>query len=172
MEQREVIVAHLRGGLTFDQIAGVAALGQFYSPPLSCGLDGPERTPGGAMSNEPDSPEPELNAVAAATRLPRPARSHIALDLLMFQAAQASAGSLRTGIRVWIGIAASLAGWLLIGEGVLRAHWPPAQIVKEVIVIREPRSAPAPAAVAGGSAHRDPCGGGHGVAVERKNSPR
>jgi hypothetical protein len=100
------------------------------------------------MSNEPvsPSPEPELNAIEAALGSLEPARSRIALDLVMFQAGQASVRSLRTGLRVWIAIAASLA-LVAVGEGVLLAHRPAPQIVKEVIVIREPATAPASVAV-------------------------
>jgi hypothetical protein len=97
------------------------------------------------MSNEPvsPSPDPELNAFEAALGSLLPARSRIDRDLVMFRAGQASLRSSRLGPRAWNAIAASLA-IVALGEGVLLANRPPPQIVKEVVVIREPVTAPAP----------------------------
>ena len=97
------------------------------------------------MSNEPvsPSPDPELNAIEAALGSLVPARSRIDRDLVMFRAGQASVRPSRLGLRAWNAIAASLA-IIALGEGVLLAHRPPPQIVKEVVVIREPATAPAP----------------------------
>ena len=55
---------------------------RFHSPIVPSGPDGPERTPGGAMSNEPvsPSPDPELNAIEAALGSLEPARSRIDRD--------------------------------------------------------------------------------------------
>ena len=93
------------------------------------------------MSNEPVSPDPELNAIEAALGSLVPARSRIDRDLVMFRAGQASVRSSRLGLRAWNAIAASLA-LIAFGEGVLLAHRPPPQIVKEVVVVREPAPAP------------------------------
>jgi len=95
------------------------------------------------MSNEPvsPSPDPELNAIEAALGSLVPARSRIDRDLVMFRAGQASVRPSRLGLRAWNAIAASLA-LVVLGEGVLLAHRPPPQIVKEVVVVREPAPAP------------------------------
>jgi hypothetical protein len=100
------------------------------------------------MSNEPvsPSPDPELNAIEAALGSLVPARSRIDRDLVMFRAGQASVRPSRTGLGAWNAIAASLA-LIALGEGVLLAHRPPPQIVKEVMVIREPTTAPVRAPV-------------------------
>jgi hypothetical protein len=100
------------------------------------------------MSNEPvsPSPDPELNAIEATLGSLVPARSRIDRDLVMFRAGQASLRSSRLGPRAWNAIAASLA-IVALGEGVLLANRPPPQIVKEVVVIREPVTAPAPLSV-------------------------
>jgi hypothetical protein len=100
------------------------------------------------MSNEPvsPSPDPELNAIESALGSLVPARSRIDRDLVMFRAGQASVRPSRRGLRAWNAIAASLA-LIAFGEGVLLAHRPPPQIVKEVVVIREPAPAPAPVPV-------------------------
>ena len=70
-----------------------------------------------------------------------PARSRIDRDLVMFRAGQASVRPSRLRRRAWNVIAASLA-LVALGEGVLLAHRPPPQIVKEVVVVREPAPAP------------------------------
>ena len=97
------------------------------------------------MSNEPDSPapEPELNAIEAALGSLEPARSRIDRDVVMFRAGQASVRRSRLGRHARDAIAASLA-LIALGEGVLLAHRPPPQIVREVVVIREPAPAPVP----------------------------
>ncbi len=97
------------------------------------------------MSNEPDSPaaEPELNAIEAILGSLEPARSRIDRDIVMFRAGKASVRRPRLGKHARDAIAASLA-LIALGEGVLLAHRPPPQIVKEVVVIREPATAPAP----------------------------
>jgi hypothetical protein len=101
------------------------------------------------MSNEPVSPSPdrELNAIEAALGSLVPARSRIDRDLVMFRAGQASVRPSRLGRRPWHAIAASLA-LIALGEGFLLAHRPPPQTVKEVVVIREPVTAPAPVVAA------------------------
>ena len=95
------------------------------------------------MSNEPVSPDPELNAIGAALGSLEPARSRIDRDFVMFRAGQASARPSRLGLRAWNAITVSLA-LISFGEGVLLAHRPPPRIVKEVVVVREPATAPAP----------------------------
>jgi hypothetical protein len=87
------------------------------------------------MSQNPN--DPELNAIAASLGSLEPARSHIDRDLVMFRAGQASVQPSRLHRRAWNVIAASLA-LVALGEGVLLAHRPPPQIVKEVVVVREP----------------------------------
>jgi hypothetical protein len=89
-----------------------------------------------------DSNDPELNAIAASLGSLEPARSRIDRDLVMFRAGQASVRPSRWRRRAWNVIAASLA-LVALGEGVLLAHRPPPQIVKEVVVVREPAPAPA-----------------------------
>jgi hypothetical protein len=91
------------------------------------------------MSQIPN--DPELNAIAASLGSLEPARSRIDRDLVMFRAGQASVRPSRWRRRAWNVIAASLA-LLALGEGVLLAHRPPPQIVKEVVVAREPAPAP------------------------------
>ena len=93
------------------------------------------------MSQNPN--DPELNAIAASLGSLEPARSRIDRDLVMFRAGQASVRPSRLRRRAWNVIAASLA-LVALGEGVLLAHRPPPQIVKEVVVVREPVTAPAP----------------------------
>jgi hypothetical protein len=95
------------------------------------------------MSNQPVSPDPELTAIEAALGSLVPARSRIDRDLVMFRAGQASVRPARLGLKTWNAIAASFA-LVALGEGVLLAHRPPPQIVKEVVVIREPATVPAP----------------------------
>jgi hypothetical protein len=89
------------------------------------------------MSNEPVSPDPELKAIEAALGSLVPARSGIDRDRVMFRAGQASARPSRFGLLTWNLIAASLA-LVAVGEGILLAHRPPRQIVKEMVVVREP----------------------------------
>jgi hypothetical protein len=97
------------------------------------------------MSQNPN--DPELNAIASRLGSLEPARSRIDRDLVMFRAGQASVRPPRWRRRAWNGIAASLA-LVALGEGVLLAHRPPPQIVKDVVVVREPAPAPpAPASV-------------------------
>ena len=91
------------------------------------------------MSQNPN--DPELNAIAASLGSLEPARSRIDRDLVMFRAGQASVRPSRLRRRAWNVIAASLA-LVALGEGVLLAHRPPPQIVKEVVVVREPAPAP------------------------------
>jgi hypothetical protein len=91
------------------------------------------------MSQNPN--DPDLNAIAASLRSLEPARSRIDRDLVMFRAGQASVRPSRWRRRAWNAIAASLA-LIALGEGVLLAHRPPPQIVKEVVVVREPAPAP------------------------------
>ncbi len=91
------------------------------------------------MSQNPN--DPELNAIAASLGSLEPARSRIDRDLVMFRAGQASVRPSRLRRRAWNAIAASLA-LVALGEGVLLAHRPPPQIVKEVVVVREPAPAP------------------------------
>jgi len=93
------------------------------------------------MSNEFDSPEPELNAIEAALGSLVPARSRIDRDHVMFRAGQASVRTSRSGQRAWTAVAASLA-LVALGEGMLLAHRPQGQIVKEEVVIREPAATP------------------------------
>ncbi len=93
------------------------------------------------MSNESISPDPELTAIEAALGSLVPARIPIDRDLVMFQAGQASVRASRSGQRAWTAVAASLA-LVALGEGALLAHRPPAQVVKEVVVIREPALTP------------------------------
>jgi hypothetical protein len=62
---------------------------------------------------------------------------------VMFRAGQATVRPSRLGRQAWNAIAASLA-LIACGEGVLLAHRPPLQIVKEVVVIREPATTPSP----------------------------
>ncbi len=93
------------------------------------------------MSNESVSPDPELTAIEAALGSLVPARSQIDRDLVMFRAGQASVRPSRSGHRAWTAFAASLA-IVALGEGVMLAHRPPPQIVKEVVVIREPAPIP------------------------------
>jgi len=85
--------------------------------------------------------DPELNAIAASLGSLEPARSRIDRDLVMFRAGQASVRPSRWRRGAWNVIAASLA-LVALGEGVLLAHRPPPQIVKEVVVVREPAPAP------------------------------
>src|SRR5262245_28318706 len=93
------------------------------------------------MSQEPN--DPDLNAIAASLGSLEPARTRIERDLVMFRAGQASVRPSRLRRRHWNVIAASFA-LLALGEGVLLAHRPPPQVVKEVVVIREPAAAQAP----------------------------
>jgi hypothetical protein len=85
--------------------------------------------------------DPELNAIAARLGSLEPARSRIDRDLVMFRAGQASVRPSRWRRGAWNSIAASLA-LVALGEGVLLAHRPPPQVVKEVVVVREPAPAP------------------------------
>ena len=96
------------------------------------------------MSQNPN--DPELNAIAASLGSLEPARSRIDRDLVMFRAGQASVRPSRWHRGAWNVIAASLA-LVALGEGVLLAHRPPPQIVKEVVVVREPAPARAPASL-------------------------
>jgi hypothetical protein len=100
------------------------------------------------MSNEPDSPapEPELNAIEAVLGSLEPARCRIDRDIVMFRAGKASVRRSRLGRWARDAIAASLA-LIALGEGILLARRPPPRIVKEVVLIREPATAPAPAPV-------------------------
>jgi hypothetical protein len=91
------------------------------------------------MSQNPN--DPELNAIAASLLSLEPVRSRIDRDLVMFRAGQASVRPSRWRRGAWNAIAASLA-LVALGEGVLLAHRPPRQIVKEVVVVREPAPAP------------------------------
>jgi hypothetical protein len=91
------------------------------------------------MSQNPN--DPELNAIAASLGSLEPARSRIDRDLVMFRAGQASVQPSRLHRRAWNVIAASLA-LVALGEGVLLAHRPPPQIIKEMVVVREPAPAP------------------------------
>ena len=65
-------MAHLWGGLTFDQIAEIAGSSASSAHRLvPCGPDGPERTPGGAMSNEPDPARSRAERDRGRARLAR-----------------------------------------------------------------------------------------------------
>ena len=109
------------------------------SSPVPCGPVGPERTPGGPMSNEPGRSRAECDRGGLGSL--EPARSRIDRDLVMFRAGQASVRPSRMGRRAWNAIAASLA-LVALGEGVLLAHRPPPQVVEEVVVVREPAPGP------------------------------
>jgi hypothetical protein len=85
--------------------------------------------------------DPELNAIAASLGSLEPACIRIDRDLVMFRAGQASMRPSRWRRRARNAIAASLA-LVALGEGVLLAHRPPPQVVKEVVVVREPAPAP------------------------------
>ncbi len=98
------------------------------------------------MSNEPGSPDPELKAIEAALGSLVPARSRIDRDLVMFRAGQAAVRPSRLGRQAWRLIAASLA-LIALCEGILLAHRPRPQIVKEMVVVREPAPAPVVPAV-------------------------
>jgi hypothetical protein len=91
------------------------------------------------MSQNPN--DPELNAIAASLGSLEPARSRIDRDLVMFRAGQASVRPSRLRRRAGNAMAASLA-LVALGEGVLLAHRPPPQVIKEVVVVREPAPAP------------------------------
>jgi hypothetical protein len=91
------------------------------------------------MSENPN--DPELSAIAARLLSLEPDRSHIDRDLVMFRAGQASVRPSRLRRRAWNVIAASLA-LVALSEGVLLVHRPPPQVVKEVVVVREPAPAP------------------------------
>ncbi len=71
--QREVIVAHLWGGLSFEQIADLAGTSSSSAHRLyHAGLTSPERTPGGAMSHEPVPPEPGADRDRGRAPVARP----------------------------------------------------------------------------------------------------
>jgi hypothetical protein len=91
------------------------------------------------MSENPS--EPEMTELESALRALAPAPSRLDRDRLMFRAGQASVRPSRLRRRARNVIAASLA-LVALGEGVLLARRPPPQIVKEVVVVREPAPAP------------------------------
>ena len=78
-QQREVIVAHLWGGLTFEQIAELAGLlDELGASPLPRGPVDLERTPGGLMSTRTHPARPRAERASrprsARSRRPEPAR--------------------------------------------------------------------------------------------------
>jgi len=93
------------------------------------------------MSNEPISPDPELNAVESVLGSLVPARSRIDRDRLMFRAGQASVHSSPSRRGYWNVVAASLA-LIALGEAALLAHGPPVQVLEKVVVVREQAKAP------------------------------
>ena len=75
LEQREVIIAHLWGGLSFQEIAlSLGLLGEHGTPALFLGFIHDARTVGGHMSQR--SSDPELNDIesALAGLVPAPSR--------------------------------------------------------------------------------------------------
>ena len=132
IEEREVIVAHLWGGLTFEQIAGVAGCSSSTgAPAVRTWTVNPERTVGSVMSLVP--PDPELNPIESALGRLAPARSRIDRDRLMFQAGVNSA---RSAVPAPLGLAVDrgLAG----GRGAVRVGCPGGQARSKRVVVQQP----------------------------------
>jgi hypothetical protein len=95
--------------------------------------------------DEPESPDPGLNALESALGSLVPARSRIDRDVIMFGAGEASAMTRRhRGGRSWRAAAAGLA-LVALGEGALLARRPPERVVEELVVVHVPAPAAVPA---------------------------
>ena len=121
LEQREVIVAHLWGGLTFEQIGDfVGLLVEHGSPVLRRWAFRDPGTIGGHMPQIP--PDPELKAIESALGELIPLSSRLDRDKLMFQAgAMSKAASSRS-----LGLAGHRDGpFRRPGRGIVVAGEPP-----------------------------------------------
>ena len=96
IEQREVVVARIWGGLSFQQIGRLVGASDTRRPSaLRSGLIGFAKEVEGAMSEKPI--DGELAAVEAALSTLRPTASALQRDRLMFLAGRASAGKTVAG---------------------------------------------------------------------------
>ncbi|MHB1557553.1 MAG: RNA polymerase sigma factor, partial [Isosphaeraceae bacterium] len=154
LDQREVIVAHLWGGLTFEQIGEVSGTSsstahRLYAAGLATlrerlGVACPgSRT--GRKNEDRDRQEPGLTELESALKALAPAPAVVDRDRLMFEAGAASARRSVSAARrlAWPSIAAAL-GLIVVGQSAALVLRPGPKVVERLVVVREPAVPAAP----------------------------